>query len=77
MKLNDLNQSQNFTFRVDEEDSNVDDCEENIDVSVWDVEEVKNWLISCNMNDLIGRHVLEYCTYALTFHAAVFFLVGI
>lgn len=59
LKLNDLNQSQNFTFRVDEEDSNVDDCEENIDVSVWDVEEVKNWLISCNMNDLIGTYVLD------------------
>ena len=49
-----MNSSQNFTFRVDEEDSNVDDCEENIDVGIWDVEEVKNWLISCNMNELIG-----------------------
>lgn len=78
LKLNDLNSSQNFTFRVDEEDSNVDDCEENIDVGVWDVEEVKNWLISCNMNDLIGTCMLDYCTYAHTFYVtASFFWVRI
>jgi hypothetical protein len=51
LKLNDHNN--NFSFRADENTS-FDDVEDNIDASAWDVEEVKNWLISCNMNDLTG-----------------------
>ena len=51
LKIND--QNNDFSFRVDE-NSNFDDIEDNIDASTWDVEEVKNWLISCNMNDLTG-----------------------
>jgi hypothetical protein len=51
LKLND--QNYNSSFRADE-DTKFDDIEDNIDASTWDVEEVKNWLISCNMNDLTG-----------------------